>query len=63
MARRTYAQQIEQNALLNATGAATRLGVSRGFLYRLPKSTPGVYKFGRALRFDIRRLKAWAGKG
>ena len=62
MARRTSGRQIDQDALLNAMRAATRLGVSRQFLYRLPKRTPGVYRFGRALRFDIQRLNEvrWA---
>ncbi|WP_447985041.1 hypothetical protein [Nitrospira sp. Nam74] len=41
--------------------ATKRLSVSREFLYKLPLSTPGVHKLGRAKRFDVEQLKAWAG--
>ena len=40
--------------------AARGLGVSRTFLYKLPRGTPGVYVFGRAVRYDVEELRAWA---
>jgi hypothetical protein len=41
--------------------AKKELGVSREFLYKLPLTTPGVHKLGRAKRFDVEKLKEWAG--
>jgi len=40
--------------------AVKALRLSREFLYKLPKSTPGVHRFGRILRFDIAELRRWA---
>jgi predicted DNA-binding transcriptional regulator AlpA len=42
--------------------AARALGVSKTFLYKLPRGTPGVYVFGRAVRYDVEELRAWAAK-
>lgn len=36
--------------------ASQALKVSRGFLYKLPKSTPGVYRLGRTVRICIEEL-------
>ncbi len=47
--------------LKKAGDAASLLGVSKMFLYRLPKEVPGVYRFGRAVRYDVEELRAWAG--
>ena len=47
--------------LATAAEAARELGVSRFYLYKLsPRETPGVYRFGRAKRFSVEELKAWA---
>ncbi len=46
--------------LFNANKAAQLLDVSKMWLYRLPPETPGVYRLGRAKRFDPEALKAWA---
>ena len=46
--------------LVNVAKAAQELGVSRFFLYKLPKGTPGIYRFGNALRFDVSELRQWA---
>ena len=42
--------------------AASALKLSTSFLNKLPKETPGVYQFGRAVRFSIEELKAWSRK-
>ena len=47
--------------LLKAPKAARELGVSKGYLYKLPKGTPGIYVFGRAVRYDVEQLRAWGG--
>ena len=36
--------------------ASQALKVSRGFLYKLPKNTPGVYRVGRTVRICIEEL-------
>jgi hypothetical protein len=36
--------------------AAKALRVSRGYLYRLPRNTPGLYQFGR-VRVDVEQIK------
>jgi hypothetical protein len=48
-------KQLQKN-----TGAAKALEVSKTFLYKLPPGTPGVYRFGRAVRYDVEELRAWA---
>lgn len=40
--------------------AAKELGVSKFWLYKLPRDTPGKYFYGRALRIDVAELKEWA---
>jgi hypothetical protein len=40
--------------------AAKELGMSKFFIYRLPKDTPGLYRFGRALRVNVQELREWA---
>lgn len=40
--------------------AAAKLSVSRNWLYRLPPDTPGVYSLGRAKRFNVKEILAWA---
>lgn len=47
-------------SLVDAATAAEALGVSKSFLFRLPKTTPGVFKFGTAVRFDVAVLRGWA---
>ncbi len=46
--------------LADATKAARALKLSTSYLFKLPKDTPGVYKFGSALRFDVAVLRQWA---
>ncbi len=36
--------------------ASQVLKLSKGFLYKLPRDTPGVYRLGRAVRFSIDEL-------
>jgi hypothetical protein len=50
----------ESQALLKVQKAARALGVSKTFLYKLPRATPGIYRFGRAVRYDIEKLREWA---
>ena len=40
--------------------AAKELGMSKFFIYRLPKDTPGLYRYGRALRVNTAELREWA---
>jgi hypothetical protein len=40
--------------------AAKELGLSKFFIYRLPKDTPGLYRYGRALRVNTAELREWA---
>ena len=40
--------------------AARELGMSEFYIYRLPKDTPGLYRFGRALRVNVQELRDWA---
>ncbi len=40
--------------------AARELGMSKYWIYRLPKDTPGLYTFGRALRVNVGELRQWA---
>jgi hypothetical protein len=40
--------------------AAKEMGVSKFLIYQLPKDTPGLYKYDRALRVNIEELRAWA---
>ena len=42
--------------------AARELGMSPFFIYRLPKDTPGLYRFGRALRVNVEEFREWAKK-
>lgn len=46
--------------LRDVSDAAQALRVSKTFLYKLPRSTPGIYVFGRAVRYDVNELRAWA---
>lgn len=49
-----------EDDLATVDEASNVLRLSPEFLYKLPKSTPGVHRFGRILRFDITALKRWA---
>jgi len=40
--------------------AAQELGMSKYWIYRLPKDTPGLYQYGRALRVNVEELREWA---
>jgi len=42
--------------------AAKEMGVSPFFIYRLPKNTPGLYQYGRAIRVNVEELRQWARK-
>jgi hypothetical protein len=54
---------MTERHLQKVEGAAKALGVSKTFLYKLPRGTPGVYAFGRAIRYDVDELRAWAAGG
>ena len=43
-----------------ADDARKSLKMSRSTLYRLPDSTPGIYRIGRAKRFCVAELMTWA---
>lgn len=45
--------------LVGVDVAARALGVSKTFLYKLPKGTPGIHRLGRAARFDVEALRSW----
>ncbi len=45
---------------LKVEQAAQELGISKFKIYRLPKDTPGLYRYGRALRVNVTELRAWA---
>ena len=45
---------------LKVEQAAQELGISKFKIYRLPKGTPGLYKYGKALRVNVTELRAWA---
>lgn len=40
--------------------AARELNMSKYWIYRLPKDTPGLYAYGRALRVNVDELRQWA---
>lgn len=40
--------------------AAREMGISKFLIYQLPKNTPGLYKYGRALRVNVGELREWA---
>ena len=40
--------------------AAKELSMSKFWIYRLPKDTPGLYLYGRALRVNVEELRQWA---
>lgn len=50
----------DDDNLATIHGAMQALSLSREFLYHLPPGTKGVYRFGRALRFNLVELKEWA---
>ena len=39
--------------------AAEQLSVSPRFLYSLPKTTPGLVKFGKSLRVDVEQIRQY----
>ena len=45
---------------LKVEQAAQELGISKFKIYRLSKDTPGLYKYGKALRVNVAELRAWA---
>ncbi len=51
--------ESKNGELAKVAEAASALKVSRSYLHKLPKDTPGVYRFGRSVRFSIEELKAW----
>ncbi|HBP90934.1 MAG TPA: hypothetical protein PKK23_15765 [Nitrospirales bacterium] len=40
--------------------AAKELGLSKFTMYRLPKTTPGLYIYGRSVRVNVEELRQWA---
>jgi excisionase family DNA binding protein len=46
--------------LATRSEAVKRLMVSKQYLYKLPRNTPGIYRFGRAIRINLEELKGWA---
>ncbi len=49
-------------AIVDVTRAAKELGISKSFIYHLPPGTPGVLRFGRALRVDVDKFCEWAAQ-
>lgn len=49
-----------EDDLVTVDEAVKALKLSREFLYKLPKSTPGVHRFGRILRFNLSELRRWS---
>ncbi len=39
--------------------ACEETGMSKFWFYRLPKDTPGIYRYGRALRVNVDQLREW----
>jgi hypothetical protein len=39
--------------------AEKEMRMSRWWFYRLPPDTPGIYRYGRALRIDVQQLREW----
>ncbi len=50
----------DEEPLERVEAAIVALKMSRTYLFKLPNDTPGKYRFGRAVRFNIRELKEWA---
>lgn len=48
---------------VKADEAAKELGISKFTIYRLPKTTPGIYRYGKALRVNVKELRTWARQG
>ncbi len=42
--------------------AAKEFDMSKWYFYRLPKDTPGLYRYGRALRINVEEFREWAKK-
>ena len=42
--------------------AAHEMGMSKFWFYRLPRETPGLYQYGRALRVDVEKLREFMKK-
>jgi predicted DNA-binding transcriptional regulator AlpA len=53
-------EATNERCLVDIERAAKMTGLSKFYLYRLPKDVPGRYRFGKAIRFDIDELRAWA---
>jgi excisionase family DNA binding protein len=54
---------MNEQQLQTVDEAARALRVSKTYLYKLPKMTPGIYRFGRSVRYDVEKLRAWASTG
>ncbi|MCH8041691.1 MAG: hypothetical protein IH977_15310 [Nitrospinae bacterium] len=39
--------------------AVKETGMSKFYFYRLPKDTPGLYKYGRSLRINLDEFREW----
>lgn len=48
--------------IVDVSQAAKKLGISKSFIYHLPPGTPGILRFGRALRVDIEQFCEWAAQ-
>ena len=42
--------------------ATQEMNMSKFWFYRLPKNTPGIYRYGRALRVNVPILREWMRK-
>ncbi len=54
------AATVHEEGLDTVETTMKALNMSRTYLFKLPDGTPGKYRFGRSVRFNIRELKEWA---
>jgi len=47
-------------SIVTVSEAATLLKLSKSYFYHLPQKTPGIFRFGRAIRIDMARFTEWA---
>jgi len=47
-------------SIVDVSRAAKELDLSKSYIYHLPPGTPGILRFGRALRVDVEQFCAWA---
>jgi len=53
-------QEIDDSQLHDVPVGAKKIGMSRSYIEKLPRSTPGIYFFGRRRKINVAELKQWA---